>query len=153
MRLPDDAPLVYLAPGEAPLLRPQARAGHLQCPLPTCTDRRLTTRGGPTVRDHFAHLASPEGPHGYESLAHHTAKHLLGRAIAAAIPEAKVFIDTHAVDYGARPDVLVELPNGKQVAKAQRWPQSNADQVLRRLVTKGQLEQLDVSPRRWRRKV
>jgi hypothetical protein len=116
MRLPESAPLVYLGRGEAQLRRPDARAGHLQWPLPTCSDRRLTTRGGPTVRDHFAHLASSNGPHEYQTLAHHTAKHLLGRAIAAALPEARVFLDTHAVDNGARPDVLVELPNGKQVA-------------------------------------
>lgn len=116
LRLPDDAPLTYLERGSAEALRPDARAGHLVCPLPTCGDRRLTTRGGEAVRDHFAHRASPDGPHGYETLAHHTAKHLLGRHLRHHFPDAVVHVDDVAVDSGARPDVLLRLPNGREVA-------------------------------------
>lgn len=116
LRLTEDAPLTYLERGQAQALRPDAKAGHLVCPLPTCTDRQLTTRGGLTVRDHFAHRANPDGPHGYETLAHHTAKHLLGRELRRLGPDVRVYVDTHAVDNGARPDVLVDLPNGRQIA-------------------------------------
>jgi hypothetical protein len=106
---------VYLDVGQAGALRADARAGHLQCPLPTCPDRRLTTRGG-AVRDHFAHMASPDGPHGNETVAHHTAKHLLGRRLREEYPDARVNVDDLAVDSGARPDVLIELPDGRRVA-------------------------------------
>jgi hypothetical protein len=115
VREPVDAPLVYLAVGQAEELRSDARAGYLQCPLPTCTDPRLTTRGG-SVRDHFAHLSSPDGPHGYETLAHHTAKHLIGRHLRLQYPSASVHVDDLALDSGARPDVLLELTDGRRVA-------------------------------------
>lgn len=116
VRLPPDAPLVYLAAGAAKDLRDAARAGHLRCPLPGCEQRRLTTRGGPTVRDHFVHLNRPDGPHGYETLAHHTAKHLIGRHLRQQFPDADVDVDTEAVTSGARPDVLLVLPGGRAVA-------------------------------------
>ncbi|GAA1434429.1 hypothetical protein GCM10009616_28860 [Microlunatus lacustris] len=116
LRLPVDAPLVYLARGTAANVRDDARAGHLRCPLPGCGDGRLTTRSGPRVRDHFVHLSRSDGPHGYETLAHHTAKHLLGRHLRQQFPNAEVWVDSVAVASGARPDVLLELPGGRQVA-------------------------------------
>lgn len=116
VRLPDDAPLVYLDRGSAACLRGDTRADHLQCPLPTCEDPRLTTRSGPTVRDHFAHLVRTGGDHSPETLAHHTAKHLLGRHLRRAYPDAEVHVDDVAVDSGARPDVLLRLASGREIA-------------------------------------
>ncbi|MGN6242306.1 MAG: competence protein CoiA family protein [Motilibacteraceae bacterium] len=115
LRLPSGAPLVRLHAGQANDLRADARAGHLVCPIDGCADPRLTTRAG-SRRDHFAHLRAEGGGHGPETLAHHTAKHLLADWLRRRHPDAQVYPDTRDVEDGQRPDVLVELSAGTQVA-------------------------------------
>ncbi|WP_378099226.1 competence protein CoiA family protein [Cellulomonas sp. T2.31MG-18] len=114
-RLDADAPLVYLAPGQADQLRPDARAGHLVCPLADCQDSTFVVRGGLVRRHHFAHRAGA-GHHTAETIAHHTAKHLVARWLREQYPTATVYPDTKEVETGQRPDVLLELPDGTQVA-------------------------------------
>lgn len=109
VRLPLDAPLVRLHLGQADALRADARAGHLICPIADCEDPRLTTRAG-SRRDHFAHLHRAGAAHGAETIAHHTAKHLLAAWLRERWPEALVHCDDRDVEDGQRPDVLLELP-------------------------------------------
>ena len=49
-----------------------------------------TPGGGPTVRDHFAHLASPDGLHGYEPLAHHRVLMSLERRLQDVEPVDRI---------------------------------------------------------------
>jgi hypothetical protein len=55
----DDAPLRFMAPGEAVLLRGDARAGRLICPLPGCPWPALTTRGPAERRHRFVRRQAP----------------------------------------------------------------------------------------------
>lgn len=105
---PPEAPLVRLQRGQADLLRPLTRSGQLICPIDGCADPRLTTRGG-SRRDHFAHRHRSGPEHGAETIAHHTAKHLLAAWLRQQHPNAKVYPDTRDVEDGQRPDVLLEL--------------------------------------------
>lgn len=111
-----DAPLVFLPRGGADALRDRARAGELVCPLAGCPAPLLTVRAGSRVRDHFAHRPDTDPGHGPETVAHHTGKHLIGRALRAAYPDGRVVVDTEEVESGARPDVLLTLPDGRHVA-------------------------------------
>lgn len=115
LRLPSDAPLVFLPRGGVNALRPDTRAGHLVCPLEDCSDRRFVARGGPRRRDHFAHKPGA-AKHGPETIAHHTAKHMVAAWLRTLYPTAEVHPDTKEVENGQRPDVLLVLPDGTQVA-------------------------------------
>src|SRR5450756_1159892 len=114
-RLGPDAALVFLAPGQAESVRADARAGHLVCPLGDCQDNRFIVYGGTERRHHFKHR-SGAGHHGPETIAHHTAKHLIARWLRTLDPTAQVFPDTQEVETGQRPDVLLVLDDGTRVA-------------------------------------
>ena len=114
-RLGLDAPLVFLAPRQAETLREDARAGHLVCPLGDCRDNRFIVYGGTERRHHFKHR-SGAGHHAPETIAHHTAKHLVARWLRHLFPAAQVFPDTREVETGQRPDVLLVLEDGTRVA-------------------------------------
>jgi Competence protein CoiA-like family len=115
VRLPEEAPLVRIEPGQASVVRGDCRAGHLICPLPDCDDRRLTSRGGAFRRDHFAHRAGAGG-HGPESVAHWAAKHLVGIWLRAQAGVTGVHVDDATVETGQRPDVSGRLPDGRLLA-------------------------------------
>jgi len=115
VRLEQGAPLVFLAPGQADSLRADARAGHLVCPLGDCRDNRFIVYGGTERRHHFKHRGGA-GHHAPESIAHHTAKHLIARWLRQLYPTAQVFPDTQEVETGQRPDVLLVLQDGSRVA-------------------------------------
>lgn len=114
-RLGPDAPLVFLAHGQADALRDEARAGHLVCPLADCPDNRFVVHGGTERRHHFKHRHGAGG-HAPETIAHHTAKHLIARWLRSLCPDAQVYADTKEVETGQRPDVLLVLDDGTQVA-------------------------------------
>ena len=56
-----DEPLVFMADGEANLLRPKAKSGALICPVPGCPSPELNTRACEDRRDHFTHVVAPGG--------------------------------------------------------------------------------------------
>ena len=114
-RLLADAPLARLERGMAAAWRPDARAGHLVCPIPGCEDPRLTTRAG-SRRDHFAHRNLVGAPHVPETWFHYTGKHLVGAWARRLYPEARVAVDEAAVENRQVPDVLVEFPDGLRFA-------------------------------------
>jgi hypothetical protein len=116
LRLPPEAPLVYLEVGQAELRREECRAGCLVCPMPDCPDPRLITRGG-TRRDHFAHRRLDASTvHAPERWYHLCAKELVGRWLQDQQPGARVQIDHERVGNGQMPDVLLELPDGRRLA-------------------------------------
>ena len=128
-RLPPESPLVYLNRGEAPILRPEARSGALVCPIEGCPSPSLTTRGG-SRRDHFAHL---RGGHARETLAHHTAKHLIARWLRPLLPAgASCVVDHDEVETGQRPDVLVTFDSGMQIAYEVQFAGLTPSEWLRR---------------------
>ncbi|GGB99014.1 competence protein CoiA family protein [Cellulomonas carbonis] len=114
-RLAHEASLVFLPPGQAEFLREDARAGYLVCPLGDCRDNRFIVYGGTERRHHFKHRGGA-GHHSPESVAHHTAKHLIARWLRQLYPGAQIFPDTQEVETGQRPDVLLVLENGTRVA-------------------------------------
>lgn len=114
VRLPVGAALTYLERGGADRLRADTRAGHLLCPLAECDDPRLSVRAG-SRRDHFAHRPGAGG-HGPETLAHHTAKHLVANWLSHLYPEVTLDVDSADIETGQRPDVLATFPDGYQVA-------------------------------------
>lgn len=114
-RLPADAALMRLDRGMAASTRPDARAGHLVCPIPGCEDPRLTTRAG-SRRDHFAHLNLVGPPHAPETWFHYAGKHVVGDWLRARYPEARVVVDAEAVENRQIPDVLAEFPDGRRFA-------------------------------------
>ncbi|MDM8083777.1 competence protein CoiA family protein [Cellulomonas cellasea] len=126
-RLSSEAPLVFLAPGQADRLRGDARAGHFVCPLADCQDNRFIVYGGTERRHHFKHR-SGAGHHAPESIAHHTAKHLIARWLRQLYPDAQVFPDTQEVETGQRPDVLLVFEDGTQVAYEVQFASLTADQ-------------------------
>jgi len=115
-RLAPDAPLVYLPPGGAPLLRDDCHQGWLVCPVPDCPDPRLITRGG-SRRDHFAHrrLDASAG-HAPERWYHLCGKALVGAWLRDRYPRARVQVDHEAVANGQVPDVLAAFPDGRRFA-------------------------------------
>ena len=126
VRLGPGAPLVFLGPGQADSLRADARAGHLVCPLGDCLDNRFIVYGGTRRRHHFKHR-SGAGHHAPESIAHHTAKHLIARWLRQVYPGAQVFPDTQEVETGQRPDVLLVLEDGFRVAYEVQFASLTAD--------------------------
>ena len=113
VRADPEAPLTFLERGQADAYRADARAGLLVCPLADCSDPRLVVRAG-SKRDHFAHRPGAGG-HGPETIAHHTAKHLIGHWLRGHYPDVQVDVDTKHIDTGRLPDVLVTLSTGRQV--------------------------------------
>lgn len=104
------ATLFHLSRGGAASARALAKAGLLHCPLDECSKPRfVTARGGTKVRDHFVHEHGAGG-HAPETIAHHTAKHLIAAQLRAHLPQgATVHVDDVAVENGQIPDVYVTM--------------------------------------------
>jgi hypothetical protein len=84
---PDSAPF-YLEDGQADQQREFTRA-HLECFMPECGDRRLTTvNRGHRARDGFMHVAGGAGGHTKESL--FQGKALIRRWVHSAYPTMQV---------------------------------------------------------------
>lgn len=110
---PDD-PLFHLADGTAAQLRDFTR-DHLECFLPTCTDRRLKAVSRAHARDGFSHLPGA-GQHSPESLFHHQGKAAIARWARAHLPDVTVTVEHATADRARRADVMLTWPNGAQLA-------------------------------------
>ena len=106
--------LVFLRRGDADELRDACRRGWLVCPLPDCPDPAFTTRSG-VYRDHFVHVGHAT-KHAAETLAHFTAKHMVGQWLRKRHPDVSVTVDESTVETGQRPDVLAVFPDGARLA-------------------------------------
>jgi hypothetical protein len=114
VRLPDEAPLVYLPEGEADAFRQDCRAGHLVCPLPECPDRRYIARGG-SRRHHFAHHGGAGG-HAPERYFHLVGKRLIADLVRDRHPGAEVVVEGR-IENGQVADVLARSPgSGRRYA-------------------------------------
>lgn len=116
-RSKSDGSLFQLPDGEAEALRTWAKE-HLECFMPDCRDRRLTTVARrPRRRDGFRHHAG-SGGHSAESEAHQQGKaalvswvsQTLGGQGVTAVPERSTS------DRKRIADVMVTWPDGRQVA-------------------------------------
>ncbi|MGN6686932.1 MAG: competence protein CoiA [Actinomycetales bacterium] len=107
--------LVFLERGQADAVRPRCKTGELQCPVEDCPAPRFTTSGG-TRRDHFRHLPNTSVVHEAETLAHLTAKNLIGRWARSANPALTVEVDQVVLPNGRKPDVLITGVTGHKVA-------------------------------------
>ena len=113
----DGGGLYRLADGDARAVKAWAKE-HLECCMPDCRDRRLTTVARhPRRRDGFSHYAG-SGGHNGESEAHQQAKVALqawvqdtlgGQGVTAVTEQA-------SADRSRVADVMVTWPDGRQVA-------------------------------------
>lgn len=106
--------LVFLRVGAAEELRDACHRSWLICPLPDCPDPAFTTRAG-VYRDHFVHTGHAT-KHAAETVAHFTAKHMIGQWLRKRHPDANVTVDESTVETGQRPDVLAIFPDGSRLA-------------------------------------
>jgi hypothetical protein len=109
-----NAPPYYLEDGTATQVRSWAKE-HLECFLPDCTDRRLTTVARAGKRDGFKHLPGAGG-HSREGVFHQQAKALIARWAAALHPGVQAVAEQTTRSRQRRADVLLTWPDGRQVA-------------------------------------
>lgn len=108
------ASLYYLPDGHAAHIRAWARQA-LECPMPSCGDRRLKVVARSRRRDGFSHYGGAGG-HSPEGMWHLQAKELLARWARAAARGAQVVTEQESKDRSRRADVMVTWPSGDQVA-------------------------------------
>jgi hypothetical protein len=108
--------IVYLEEGRADDFREDCSSGRFVCPIDSCDSPAYSAIGGSRKRHHFRHRQASASVHAPESWLHETGKNWLGQELSRRYPEAQVFIDTKAIDGGQRPDVLVEIPDGRRFA-------------------------------------
>lgn len=112
-----DAPLVYLAPGEADRVREDCRAGHLVCPFPGCDAPAFWASGGSgRRRHHFRHRHVPVRVHAPESYFHLVGKHAVAAWLRRAHPAARVEVESETSDRSRRADVLAVFPDDRRFA-------------------------------------
>lgn len=113
------ADLVYLEDGTADQMRDTTRRD-LECPMPQCGDRRLTTVNRQHRRDGFRHLHKTSG-HAPESVHHQQGKALVAKWVAAQVrrglaPPATVVVEQSTSDRSRRADVMVTFDSGERLA-------------------------------------
>jgi hypothetical protein len=109
------APLYRLHDGEARQQRAWAKT-HLECFMPDCPDRRLTTVSRhPRKRDGFSHYAGAGG-HSTESLFHQQAKALIASWARQQDTRLVVAVEEATTGRERIADVMVTGPNGHRVA-------------------------------------
>lgn len=107
--------LYYLKDGTANQLRSWAKE-HLECFMPECSDRRLTTvaRSG-MRRDGFRHFKGGGG-HAPEGLFHEQAKVLIMQWVSDQYPHVRARAEETTKDRERRADVMLTWPDGSQLA-------------------------------------
>ena len=108
--------LYRLEDGDARTLRPWAKE-HLECFMPECPDRRLTTVARSSKRDGFSHYAGAGG-HSVESEAHQQGKAALVAWVDGTLgPHGVVAVAEQSTSDRKRvADVMVTWPDRRQVA-------------------------------------
>lgn len=109
-----DAPLHFLEDGTASELRDWAKL-HVECFMPECEDRALTTVSRTRRRDGFRHR-SISGSHSKESLFHEQGKVLIARWARERYLEITAVVEQATEDRSRRADVMLIWPDGWQVA-------------------------------------
>lgn len=109
-----DAPPYYLQDGTAKQVRSWAKE-HLECFLPDCADRRLTTVSRVGRRDGFKHFTGAGG-HSQEGIFHQQAKALIVRWATALHSEVLAVAEQATGSRRRRADVMLTWPDGRQVA-------------------------------------
>lgn len=128
-REPADAPLVYLAPGEADRVRDDCRGGHLVCPFDSCDAPAFWASGGSGGRrHHFRHRHVPAGAHTPESYFHLVGKHAVAAWLRRAHPEARAELERETSDRTRRADVLAVFPDGRRFAFEIQYALIGADE-------------------------
>jgi len=107
-------PLYFLKDDTAADLKAWAKE-HLECFLPNCPDRRLTTVARRGKRDGFKHN-SGAGGHGREGLFHEQGKAFFERWVRERYPHVQVVLEQATRSKERRADVMLTWPNGAQVA-------------------------------------
>lgn len=126
-----DAPLYFLRDGTARDVREWAKE-HLECFMPDCAARQLTTVSRSTRRDGFSHQRGAGG-HAREGLFHQQAKALIVRWVTDAtegVVKARAEQATTSKD--RRADVMLTWPDGQQVAVEIQYAPLTPDQWRKR---------------------
>lgn len=110
---PDDPPY-YLEDGSACEVRAWAKE-HLECFMPDCESRRLTTVARSNRRDGFSHMAGAGG-HSKESLFHQQAKALICRWVDSSCDGVQAVSEQATPSGERRADVMLTWENGRQLA-------------------------------------
>ncbi|MDT0213932.1 competence protein CoiA family protein [Rothia sp. ARF10] len=111
---PDEQPY-YLEDGTAREVRAWAKE-HLECFMPECSARRLTTVARSNKRDGFSHMAGAGG-HSKEGLFHQQAKALIARLVADRFgSEVTAVLEQATASRERRADVMLTWTNDRQVA-------------------------------------
>jgi hypothetical protein len=109
-----NAPLIFMAHGQAERLRAAAQEGALICPVPGCPSPQLTTYASNKRREHFVHRHAPADPGHNIAYSRLAARELMAEWARAQHPALEVAEDV--VVAGVSVDVLVSSPTGKRVA-------------------------------------
>lgn len=126
---PWDEPF-YLLDGSAREIRHWAKE-HLECFMPDCRDRRLTTVARRDRRDGFSHM-SGAGGHSGEGLFHQQAKALIVRWVRARYPSVTAVAEQATDRRDRRADVMLTWPDGRQVAVEIQYAAITAEDWQRR---------------------
>lgn len=111
---PADQPY-YLEDGTAREIRAWAKE-HLECFMPECSARRLTTVSRSNKRDGFSHMAGAGG-HSKEGLFHQQAKALIARWVTDRFGSEVTAVPEQATaSRDRRADVMLTWADGRQVA-------------------------------------
>jgi len=110
---PDES-LYFLEDGRAGEVRLWAKE-HLECFLPECRDRWLTTVARRAKRDGFMHRKGAGG-HAPEGLFHAQGKALIERWVREQYPDVQVGVEQSTKSKQRRADVMLTWPDGAQVA-------------------------------------
>jgi hypothetical protein len=109
-----DGPLFHIEDGTARELRLWAKA-ELECFMPECADRRLTTVARSTKRDGFSHYCG-FGGHKLESLFHQQAKALIVSWVQKRYPAADARMEVATAGRERIADVMLTGRDGRRVA-------------------------------------
>lgn len=108
--------LFYLEDGQAETMR-KFTGAHLECFMPECSNRRLTTVARRKGRDGFRHMRGADG-HSAESLFHAQAKELIRRWALSKDPLAMVEIEQATGSKSRRADVMIHWSSDSLPATA-----------------------------------
>ena len=126
---PTDPPY-YLEDGTAREVRAWAKE-HLECFMPECEARALTTVARSAARDGFMH-GRGAGGHSREGLFHQQAKALIERWVRDRYPNIGVVAEQATEGRERRADVMLTWPDGHQIAVEVQYAALTVDEWTQR---------------------